>query len=217
MDTCKVIKTNILMLFLIVCSTNIYSQHSKVWCNIDSLTRFAANNSYKDYNDLTKMDILWNKSLEINNYDYSEALFDLIFTCIPYKKIHLKIPVVGGIIEYNIISSEDSLFNLKNKNLPKYLFFDSELSEYGDKDKPAHFFGSAILAYNANIFDLSNSFGYFVEAFEEKFELQSKIDLRDLRTNFYGSIFGNALRKNKKVKPSTFFLLHTLSYINIKI
>ncbi|MDP4116241.1 MAG: hypothetical protein Q8903_08910 [Bacteroidota bacterium] len=184
---------------------------------MDSLTSFIANNSFKEENDLVKMDILWQKSLELNDHDNSEALFDLIFACIPYKNIHLRVPVTGGILTYNILSSNDSIFNLKNKNLPKYLFFDSERTDYGDKDKPAHFFGTAFLAYNENFFDLSNTFGYFVEAFEERFELQNKIDARDLRANFYGSLFGKALRTNKNAKPSTFFLLHTLSYIRITI
>jgi hypothetical protein len=206
--------------FIIVCilfSGAAYPQHSEDWKKVDSLTSFIANSGLNCKNDLEKMDVLWQKSVELNDNNYSDALFDLIYTCIPYKKVNLRVPIISGILTYRILSSDDSIFNLKNKNLPKYLFFDSERSDYGDKDKPAHFFGSAFLAYNEYFFDLSNTFGYFVEAFEEKFELQNQIDSRDLRTNYYGSLFGRELRKNKKAKPSTFFLLHTLSYIQITL
>lgn len=208
----------ICLLFICILLTGVvYSQHSNDWNKVDSLTAFIANSGFIHKNDLEKMDIIWQKSLELNDNHNSEALFDLIYACIPYKKINLRMPLIGGIITYRILSSNDSIFNLKNKNLPKYLFFDSEQSDYGDKDKPAHFFGSAFLAYNEYFFDLSNTFGYFVEAFEEKFELQNQIDSRDLRANFYGSMFGRELRKNSKAKPSTFFLLHTLSYIQITL
>lgn len=206
-----------LLLIFFLTASAVYAQHSEGWKRVDSLTSFIANTCFQGKSDLEKMDVIWQKSLEMNDFHYSEALFDLIYACIPYKKINLRIPVIGGILSYRILSSEDSVFNRKNTNLPKYLFFDSEHNDYGDKDKPAHFFGSAFLAYNEYFFDLSNTFGYFVEAFEEKFELQNQIDSRDLRTNFYGSIFGRELRKNNKAKPSTFFLLHTLSYIKITL
>ena len=62
--------------------------------------------------------------------------------------------------------------------------------DYGDKDKLAHFFGSAFLSYESTIFDLGKLIGYFVEAFEESFKVQSTVDLRDLDVNEYGRLFG---------------------------
>jgi len=85
------------------------------------------------------------------------------------------------------------------------------MNNYGDKDKLAHFFGSAFLSYSSNYFDLGNAIGYLVEVFEESFKVQSSIDERDLITNKLGNLFGTVLKQNKNILPSQIIILRTLS------
>jgi hypothetical protein len=151
------------------------------------------------------------KALSLNNYDYSETLLALCFATIPYREVPIRIPLLNLIVNYPLLSAQDSVYQMKNENLPKNIFFDSPQDNYGDKDKLAHFFGSAFLSYNSLFFDLGNLFGYFVEAFEEDFKVQSSIDERDLITNNLGFIFGSLLKSNKKILPSSLLIMHSLS------
>ena len=111
-----------------------------------------------------------------------------------------------------MISVTDSLFNLKNKYLPKYIFWDTPQNDFGDKDKLSHFFGSAFISYSSNIFDFVDLIGYFVEVFEENFKLQSTIDKRDMMANTLGNIFGKMLKENKNILPSQILITRTLSH-----
>ncbi len=104
------------------------------------------------------------------------------------------------------------IFLKKNKQLPRYLFFDSPETEHGDVDKQAHFYGSAFISYSITIFDLGNLIGYFVEAFEEDFKVQSRIDTRDLDVNLYGKIFGESLNINTNTLPSHIMVIRSLRY-----
>jgi hypothetical protein len=97
------------------------------------------------------------------------------------------------------------------------LFFDTPQNNYGDKDKLAHFFGSAFLSYESNIFDLGKLIGYFVEAFEESFKVQSSVDLRDLDVNDYGRLFGTWLKESNKLLPSQIFLLRSLRFFRVTL
>ena len=120
--------------------------------------------------------------------------------------------MIGTQVQYPLTSSNDSVFLIKNRHLPRNLYFDTPDTKFGDKDKLAHFFGSAFLAYNSSIFDLGDLIGYFVEVFEEEFKVQSVIDSRDMMTNKLGYIFGTFLKTNKSVLPSDAFILRTLFY-----
>ncbi len=158
------------------------------------------------------MDTLFNCAVNYRDSDYSEALLSLMFATVPYKKVPIQIPLIKTIVQFPLTSAGDSVFLLKNKNLPKDFYFDTPQTNFGDKDKLAHFFGSAFLAYNSSIFDLGDLIGYFVEVFEEEFKVQSVIDSRDMMTNKLGYIFGTYLKKNKNIQPSNAFLLRTLFY-----
>ena len=151
--------------------------------------------------------------MKVTKNNYSEALFALTFAAVPYKFVPIQIPILKFVFNYPLVSANDSVFNLKDRNLPKYLFFDSPSNNYGDKDKVAHFFGSAFLSYSSNFFDLGDLIGYFVEVFEQDFKVQSSIDIRDLQTNALGNIFGLLLKKNKRVLPSSVMLIRSLFYI----
>jgi hypothetical protein len=161
--------------------------------------------------ELLTVDFIYLEALKFNNHDQSEALLSLTFATVPYNEVPIQIPVIKSIINFPLIAASDSVFELKNANLPRYIFFDSPMNEYGDKDKLAHFFGSAFLSYSSNFFDLGNAIGYFVEVFEESFKVQSSIDERDLITNKLGNMFGALLKRNKNILPSQIIILRTLS------
>ena len=193
-----------------------FPQQSKLGIEVNKLSEYIASNYfenlYAECGDPARTDSLYMEALKITNGNHNEALFALTFAVIPYNLVPIKIPLLPIIINYPLISAEDSVFNLKNRNLPKYLFFDSPANNYGDKDKLAHFFGSAYLSYAGNFFDLSDLIGYFVEVFEQDFKVQSSIDPRDLHADTLGDIFGRLLKQNKEVLPSQVMMIKTLFY-----
>ncbi len=205
------------LLLIFILAFNVYPQQSKLSKAVNYLSEFIASDYFrtleKTTGDLQRVDTLFNRAVNYRGGDYSEALLSLTLATVPYKKVPIQIPLIKTIIQYPLTSADDSVFLIKNKNLPKDLFFDTPQNSFGDKDKLAHFFGSAFLAYNSSIFDLGDLIGYFVEVFEEEFKVQSVIDNRDLMTNKYGYIFGTYLKKNKRIQPSSAFLLRTLFYI----
>ena len=193
------------------------AQQSRLSKSVNYLSEFIASDYFcklnENSNDLNLVDTLFNHAVKYENNDYSEALLSLTLAVVPYKKVPIQIPLLKSIVRYPLTSDNDSVFYKKNKNLPKNFYFDTPVNSFGDKDKLAHFFGSAFLAYNSSIFDLGDLIGYFVEVFEEEFKVQSVIDNRDMMTNKLGYIFGTFLKKNKNIRPSTVFLLRTLIYI----
>ncbi len=214
---CLQLNKAILYIFVIFaanmpCKTT--AQTTKLGCEVDALSNYIASRDFaelkKKTDDLSRVDSLFNKALLVAKGDYSEALFALIFTAVPYRFVPIQIPLLNIIINYPLVSAGDSVFNMKDRNLPKYLYFDSPGDDYGDKDKVAHFFGAAFLSYSSNFFDLSNLIGYFVEVFEQNFKVQSSIDIRDLQSDALGDIFGTLLKKNKNVLPSSVMLVRLL-------
>jgi hypothetical protein len=157
------------------------------------------------------VDSIYIRAVEFSNEDYSEALLALTFAAVPYKEVPIEGPIFKSSMYFPLTSADDSTFVLKNKNLPKELYYDSPTTDYGDKDKLAHFFGNAFLSYSITIFDLANEFGYFVESFEEDFKVQSRVDYRDLEVNINGAFFGTMLLKNKNLLPSDIILFRSLT------
>lgn len=203
---------------MIIFTVPLIAQESKLSQTVNYISEFIASDYFKNphgkVNDLSLIDTLYNRTLKYRNYDYSETLLALTLATVPYKKVPIQTPLLKITIQYPLISANDSVFLIKNKNLPKDLFFDTPQNDFGDKDKIAHFFGSAFLAYNSSIFDLGDLIGYFVEVFEQEFKLQSEIDDRDLMTNKLGYIFGTYLKRNKDVQPSYAFLFRTLFFLH---
>ena len=197
-------------------SFSLFSQQSKLSKTVNYISEFISSGYFEKLkvkaNDLSLVDTLFNRAVNYRDSDYSEALLSLMFATVPYKKVPIQIPLIKTIVQFPLTSAGDSVFLLKNKNLPKDFYFDTPQTNFGDKDKLAHFFGSAFLAYNSSIFDLGDLIGYFVEVFEEEFKVQSVIDSRDMMTNKLGYIFGTYLKKNKNIQPSNAFLLRTLFY-----
>ncbi|HKI79310.1 MAG TPA: hypothetical protein VKA26_12270 [Ignavibacteriaceae bacterium] len=210
-------------ILLIVCTILLlsaqitFSQQSKLSKGVNYISEFVASDYFKKLqlsnDDLALVDSIFVRAVEFKNGDYSEALLTLTFALVPYRKIPIRIPLLNIIIDYPLTSASKQIFDKKNENLPKTLFIDSPTNNFGDKDKLAHFFGSAYVSYSSNIFDLGNLIGYFIEVFEEKFKIQSSADPRDMMTNKLGNLFGRLLKTNHEILPSEVFLLHTLKYL----
>ncbi|MDO8548549.1 MAG: hypothetical protein Q7S39_00155, partial [Ignavibacteria bacterium] len=165
-----------------------------------------------DVGDLPATDSIFITALKFTKNECSEALLALSAATLPYREVPIVIPVIKSVWNYPLVSSSDSVYNFKNKNLPSRFFYDTPLNDYGDKDKLAHFFGFAFLSFSTLFFDLGNLIGYFTEAFEEDFKVQSSIDYRDLEVNFLGKCFGKLLKEDKSILPSQVLVMRTLYY-----
>ncbi len=210
----------LILIFLSIFLIKIYPQQSTLSKGVNYLSEFIASDYFlnlkKTNNDLELTDTLFLRAVKYKDCNYSEALLALTFATVPYREVPIQLPLIG-IINYPLISASDSIFLKKDDNLPKELFYDTPKGNFGDKDKLAHFFGSAFISYSSNIFDLGDLIGYFVEVFEESFKVQSSIDQRDLRTNKLGNIFGDILKRNKNVLPSQVMLIKSLSFFRYNI
>ena len=207
-----------LSFFIFLC-IQIHPQRSKLYKAVESTSNYIVSNikfTLKDKSDLQQIDSIYLQQLNYQQKDFKEALLSLTFALVLVRKVNIKFPIFG-MINYPLVSVSDSLFELKNKFTPKYIFFDTQLNEFGDKDKLSHFFGSAFISYSSNIFDFGDLIGYFIEVFEENFKIQSSIDKRDMVANNLGKIFGELLKKNKNILPSQILISNTLKYFNYNL
>lgn len=163
------------------------------------------------------IDSLFSETVKFFNGDISEALLALTFGTLSFDEMPLSIPVINLKTAIKLPVGPPSLFNKKYNAVPGYIFFDSSPNGYGDKDKVAHFFGSAYLAYSERVLNISKFMGILVELFEESFKVQGKIDNKDIIADNLGELFGDALKENKDVKPSNalsvYLLLHTIIFL----
>jgi hypothetical protein len=212
----KATALSICILIFTLVPRDIQPQQSELSKAVNYLSEFIASDHFlqlkKENTDAVLVDSIYLRALDYFNNDYSEALLALTFATIPYREIPLVIPLMKVKIYYPLISADEVTFNLKNRNLPSHFFYDSPQNDSGDKDKVAHFFGNAFIGYAESILDLADVFGYFVEAFEDDFKAQSRIDFRDMEVNWYGVLFGNLLEENKKILPSEVLIIRSLRY-----
>lgn len=210
-----------LILIIINFANQSFSQQSNISRAVNHSSEYIASEKFiklrSEIGDVAAVDSIYIDAVNYSNGNISEALLALMLATVPYREVPVQIPIVNSIIYYPLTSADQETFLKKNNNLPRYLFFDSPQNDYGDKDKLAHFFGSAFLSYESNIFDIGKLIGYFVEAFEESFKVQSSVDLRDLDVNEYGRLFGNLLKENKQLLPSQIFLLRSLRFLRVTI
>lgn len=202
--------------FFLILSLDIHPQQSELSKAVNYISEFIASERFlelkEENSDLDLVDSMYLRALDYYENDYAEALLALTFASIPYRKVPLLIPLIKVRLYYPLISADEITFNLKNKNMPSQFFYDSPESVAGDRDKLAHFFGNAYIGYAESILDLADVFGYFVEAFEDDFKAQSRIDFRDMEVNWYGVLFGNLLEENKKILPSEVLIIRSLRY-----
>ena len=208
-------------ILILVIASSIFPQQSDLSKGVNYLSEFIASDYFLELKgkntDLDLVDSLYKRAIQFYQDDYEEALLALTFTTIPYRRVPIVVPLINSRLYYPLISANDSISILKNRNLPNQLFYDSPDNDYGDKDKLAHFFGNAFIGYAENILNLADVFGYFVEAFEEDFKAQSEVDFRDVDVNWYGVLFGNLLETNNKILPSQLMTIRSLRYFLITI
>jgi hypothetical protein len=199
----------------------LFPQQSDLSKSVNSVSAYIASNNFYELKikigDAAASDSIFVEAVNVCNGNTGDALLTLMLATVPYNEVPIQIPIVKTMVYYPLTSADENTFLKKNENLPRYLFFDTPKNNYGDKDKLAHFFGSAFLSYESNIFDLGKLIGYFVESFEESFKVQSSVDLRDLNVNEYGRLFGTLLKENNKLLPSQIFLLRSLRFFRVAL
>lgn len=209
----------LLTLFLLPC--RLQAQVTMLGAAVDSISRFIASDYFRSLQNKTGSlqltDTLYSHALKYWKGDISEALLSLTFASTPHKFVPVVLPVLRIRINIPFYSPGDSIFHLKNRHLPGSLFYNSPLDSQADKDKLAHFFGSAYLAYTSKIFDFTKIIGIFVEEFEEKFNVQASADPRDIAADELGELFGKALRKNEQVLPSEVLITYPLTYFRYNL
>lgn len=180
------------------------------------LSKTIASDNFKelDCSDLEKVDSLFIIAVNYYDNDISEALLALTFATLPFNKMSTKLPLINVRIPLHLPSVEEKLFYKKRDNLPGNVLFNSAIFGGNDKDKVAHFFGNAFLAYNVTVINISKFLGFIVEMFESAFEVSNGVDNRDLQVNYLGEFFGSSLQKNQKLVPSDFFKLHSLFFFS---
>jgi hypothetical protein len=203
-------------LLIVISEPFSYPQQSNLSKAVNYLSFYISSKEFlelrQELGDLSAVDSIYMTALKFKESNYSESLLVLSATTLPYRKVPIVVPLIKSIWNYPLVSADDSIYNLKNKNLPTRFFYDTPSNEYGDKDKLAHFFGFAFLEYSTLFFDFGNLIGYFTEAFEEDFKVQSSIDYRDLEVNFLGKCFGKLLKDDKSILPSQILVMRTLYY-----
>lgn len=208
-----------LFFIIAIIANQIFPQQSDLSKSVNHISAYIASENFiqlkNQIGDVAAADSIFNEAVNCADGDIADALLGLMLATVPYREVPIQIPLIKSIVSYPLTSADEETFLTKNENLPRHLFFDTPQNDYGDKDKLAHFFGSAFLSYESNIFDLGKLIGYFVEAFEESFKVQSSIDLRDLDVNEYGRLFGNLLKENNKLLPSQIFLLRSLRFFRV--
>lgn len=216
----KKMKLLIILALLFLTGFN-FPQQSCLSKEVNHISEYIASKHFLELKnkigDLSATDSIYTEALTFTSNNYSETLLALMFATVPYREVPIELPLIKSLIYYPLISADEKTFLRKNENLPRYLFFDTPNNNYGDKDKLAHFFGSAFLSYESNIFDLGKLIGYFVEAFEESFKVQSSVDIRDLDVNDYGRLFGTLLKEHKDLLPSQVFLFRSLRYFRVAL
>jgi len=173
--------------------------------NSDKFMELKENNS-----DLSLIDTIYLRAIQFNNYDYAEALLALTFVTLPFQNMPLNIPYTKIIFDVKLPAGAEEEVPTKIENLPKNIFIDSPKSNFGDKDKVAHFFGNAYLAHSVTFFNLSKFLSIFVELFEDAFKIKGGIDNRDIVANQLGYIFGTELLNNPSALPSESLKLYPI-------
>lgn len=202
-----------LSLLFFFCSDS-FAQEGKLSLEVRQLSAYIGSTQFLEdraqLSDIQSMDLIFDKALLICEHDTTEALLAAMFSCVPFNVVHARTPFLKIKFDVPLYSAEQPVFLQKNKNLPRKLYIDSPTDEFGDKDKPAHFFGAAFVTYATKSVELTIYIGYLVEVIETVL-MVDPIDFRDIRTNGLGACFGQALLNRQPVKPSSVFLFSILS------
>lgn len=213
----KIVNNKLLLAFIIIYSTQIFSQdeyEQDFYGGLFYLSDYIASEKFQlmknNFNDLALVDSIYNKCINFYNGNISEALLCLTFTCIPFNHIQLKF--FNKKLKIPLPSPSKKIFYKRFEHLPSKLFFDSPKNDFGDLDKLSHFFGNAFLRYNFSPFNISKFMGIFVEITEQNFFANGGFDFRDLIANHLGELFAEMLMKNPNAKPSSALLIYQLLF-----
>jgi hypothetical protein len=184
------------------------------------LSEYIASDQFSELknriSDQEQVDLLYQMALEHFEGDISEALLALTFACLPYNHIKVKF-LFGSVLYFPLPSTPKKIFNKKNEQMPRFIFFDSPKSSFGDKDKLAHFFGNTFLRYTFGFFNLSKFMGIFVEIVEEGLFIEGGYSSRDIVVNHLGELFAESLKINNKILPSEIFSVYQLLFFRITL
>jgi hypothetical protein len=156
--------------------------------------------------DIESIDSLYLRTLRFYENDFGETLLALTFGTLPYFEMPLSIPIINKTVKIPLPTPKNE-FSRRIKNLPSHFLSTSPVNDFGDKDKLAHFFGNAFLAYSIPFINVSEFFSIFVEKFEETFKVEGAFDKRDIFVNSLGKKFGKELKVNSSVFPSEFLFI----------
>jgi hypothetical protein len=185
-----------------------FGQESQIGIQVDLISRFVGSEIFTkiraEQGEIVAVDSIFSAALRFSNNNISDALVSCTWACLAVREAKIITPIFKIELIIPFVSSDSLTFARKNKNLPRFLFYDSPSSGSGDIDKLSHFFGSAFLRYNCFIPGFVDLVGYFIEVFEESFKVDSKISLRDMNVNSLGAKFADGLKENPKISPSFF-------------
>lgn len=158
------------------------------------------------YGDVHSVDAIFDEALRLSWGNVYEALFISLLATMEHRRVDVRIPVIGVVVPLPLTSEFEDEFEDRVKYLPTKLYPDSPPTEYGDKDKLQHFFGSALATYVSESTESADALGNFIESKESAYVPGEVVDTRDIRTNRQGQAFAFALFSNKQVRPSMFIL-----------
>ena len=162
--------------------------------------------------ELAAIDSLYVFAESYFNGDKSEALLALTFALLPFDEMKLSLPFNATLTLY-LPSVGKKLFNERTESLPRAFLPDSPSNPNSDTDKLSHFFGNAFLGYELNLFNIAEFLGIFVESFEKTFKVNGAFDMRDMKINKLGFLFGKKLKEDKNFLPSDFIRLYAITLI----
>ena len=210
----------ILIIFLLT-SINIHAQifvEKELEEGVTYMVNFIISDYYdslsQSNSDLDLIDTLYLRSLNYHNYSIDEALLALTFATLAFNEMPLHFPFTNIKLAANLPAGPDGTLQKKKLNIPKQIFVDSPQTNFGDKDKVAHFFGNAYLSNSVSIFNLSKFLSILVELFEDSFKVEGTIDNRDFIANFLGYHFGKQVSRDEKYLPSQSLRIYTFFKIN---
>lgn len=190
--------------------------NSELYHSIEVLSNFIGSEYFAELkyknDDLSLIDTIYLRALYQMQYDHSEALLLLTFVTLPFNEFPFELPLVNVQFGIPLPSASDSVFYSKTNNLPNHFLFDSPKTNFGDKDKMAHFFGNAFLSNNVGFFNLSKFLGILVELIEDAFSAGGFIDQRDVTINQLGELFGSLLNDFESMLPSHVLKIYSILF-----
>jgi hypothetical protein len=150
--------------------------------------------------DVRAMDAVYIRAMQLTNNNTAIALLLSAIACFDHRLVGFKVPLFQ--LYFPLSNESESEFLRRVANLPSKVYTDTPRE--GDRDKPQHFFGSALMAFLFESAGAADRTGDFIEEGEDAFIIGGINDERDKRSNRQGRQFGLALLDNNRRLPSEF-------------